>query len=377
MTLYNDILDDLHDRKLHFVVKIFPLYLCSYASHCFNLANQIHHIYSKHGQPVDTRVHIIMVAPPGWTKSFTLRTLIGDDNAVFADTGVDFGFEASMTGAGFIGSFSQSKDGVREEIPGAAQELAQGIMGIEEFSEITNMMQAQHSAELEGALLTVLDSGYARKRRAFGKISYQSFVSLWAGTQPTRLSLGSGFARRFAFIQIVPTPADRTVMKQLQIDGRYVVEPMKALTDLHDRIRLMRSDIDRIRHVDFDSALDQWFQDTDIEHYECRLYEALALGYALMTQSWDSRLYVSLTDELRSLLERQLEEKQAQLFGAEETAVVRTITSMGGKVEEMELMQVLARVQGIPSGRARELLSSLRRHRHIRIQGGVVWIGKT
>jgi hypothetical protein len=166
-------------------------------------------------------------------------------------------------------------------------------------------------------------------------------------------------------------------MKQLQIDGRYLVEPMKALTDLHDRIRFMRSDIDRIRHVDFDSALDQWFNDRDIEHYDCRLYESIALGYALMTHSWDNRLYVPFTDELRSLLERQLDERQAQLFGAEETAVVRTITSMGGKVDEMELRQVLARVQGIPPARARELLSSLRRERHIRIQGGVVWIGAT
>ncbi|GAH74472.1 unnamed protein product, partial [marine sediment metagenome] len=129
------------------------------------------------------------------------------DQAILLNSGIDNTMENMMTGAGFVGT-TKFKDGEKVKELGLAEERPAAIIGIEEFSAVTNMFKATHSGELDTALLGALDSGYCYKRLASGPIKYQTFVTLQTGVQPARFNLSSGLGRRLLFIEFIPTRKD-------------------------------------------------------------------------------------------------------------------------------------------------------------------------
>ena len=99
MNLYDRIINYLKSRGLVLVEEYIPYYLCSIGCHIANLLNHRCHkgcdhegcrwhrlrlngpdskgdFYHRFGNLVNTRLHILLVAPPGFSKSFfTLQFL--------------------------------------------------------------------------------------------------------------------------------------------------------------------------------------------------------------------------------------------------------------------------------------------------------------
>jgi len=160
----------------------------------FNLANQFREFHFIQGKLAQDRLHVYMIAPPGYTKSMLLQRFVQGPNSVLGCTGslgeiyhgnqvgsVKCGWEGSTTEAGFIGSYKAAQGGGHEQVLGAAHEHKYGVMGIDEFSALSNMMKMEHSMNLDNAMLLALDSGWCIKRLAAGKIEYLTQLTLMTG----------------------------------------------------------------------------------------------------------------------------------------------------------------------------------------------------
>lgn len=91
-----------------------------------------------------------MLAPPGFSKTFWLEQFLRGIQAILKGSSIDIGFEGAMTEAGFVGT-TKFVDGERRIIRGCAKVFCDAIVGIEEFSALTEMMKAQYSKQLDNS----------------------------------------------------------------------------------------------------------------------------------------------------------------------------------------------------------------------------------
>jgi len=138
MNVYDEALNLLKQRGIQFVDEFIPYYLASFGCHMFNLANQAHKFYHYFDVLPDMRLHVIMVAPPGFSKSFFLKHLLHKDYGLLANIGIPVTFEGRMTEAGWTGRLDSSGS----KTSGCAEIYARGIVGMEEFTALpSNALQ--------------------------------------------------------------------------------------------------------------------------------------------------------------------------------------------------------------------------------------------
>lgn len=90
------IMEELDSREAYKREIYAPYYVCSYATHCFNLANQKNEIYWESKRLPNMRLHVLFVSPAGYMKSYYLGTMGGDKYAIFKETGIQIGYEQSL-----------------------------------------------------------------------------------------------------------------------------------------------------------------------------------------------------------------------------------------------------------------------------------------
>lgn len=156
-----------------------PFFLSAIGAHLLNLENKERHILVEAGAILDTRIHLLMCAPPGFSKTFWLSQFLRGEHALLAHSGIDIAFEAAMTEAGFVGT-TRFVNGESVRTMGVAEEYGNAILGIEEFSALSEMMKQTYARQLDTALLGALDSGWVYKRLASGSIAYQTNISLFS-----------------------------------------------------------------------------------------------------------------------------------------------------------------------------------------------------
>jgi len=290
------------------------------------------------------RLHIMMVAPPGWIKSFTLKQLLDGPYSLFAGTKLDPHFEATMTEAGYVGTLRLGKEGEKVQVIGAAEEHKYSIIGCEEFSALAAMMLTSHSKSLDVAMLTGLESGWVRKRLAAGKIEYQTFHTLWAGTQPMRFDPTAGMTRRFIFLVKTPTQRDKRIIKDARIKGRYQRfsgDPVKHLRKLTDQLFTKIGNLDAIH---FENRLDKFIRSFQVPHYEDQLYERLALGYTIMSKPFEKELYVTLDENLKNLITHAHQWRNKLKRGLMSSQVITILRDHGGSMEVNKLRMELTNI---------------------------------
>ena len=82
--LYNEILKELEARNTAQWNKFPPYFIISAACHMFNVVNQTKKIYLESGFANNTRLHISMIAPQGFSKSFWLKQFL-DGTVLFLE----------------------------------------------------------------------------------------------------------------------------------------------------------------------------------------------------------------------------------------------------------------------------------------------------
>ncbi len=379
VNLYREAIEELDRRKIAHVREFAPFYISSLATHVFNIVNQSKHIYVEAGIPVNTRQHILFVTVPGFGKSFLLRQFLdAPEYSLVKGTDVECGFESSMTEAGLVGSIRPSTQpgGDPVKTMGLMSTDANAIIGIEEFSAITNAAVQEHNAGLDAALLTGLDSGMVRKRLANGKLEYQTNLTMWAGVQPARYNLSSGLGRRFLFLNFTPTGSDvkefkarRRAAKNVRVDVKVLNEFKKML---NIRFKEIRNNVTGIRYTqDFYVKMDK----LNVIHYEEPIYERIALGYWLMrAEALRGTIYISMEPELGRILDLEHVHRKKVKKGTQTEQVYALIKDQPRWIEK-DLLEYLLEFS-LDWDTSRNIVQNLIAYGNIHREGRDIVLGK-
>jgi hypothetical protein len=344
----------LRNRKLAFVDKFFPTYLCSIGTHLINIENKTRFIYFEHKIPADLRAHVFMVAPPGFMKSYILFQLLDPNFGILADcqesgfgteegkVGVGIGFEGAMTEAAWTGTIVSSGEGVAETTYGAAYEHRNNIVGIEEFSVIADVLKQAHSSTLGNQLLTSLDRGFLKKRLGRGKVFYQTQVTLWTGSQPARFDLSAGLPRRFYFIEFIPTKEEKTIIRTMRRMGQNVNPDTREKMEIRDSFIALCKKIKKVKHIIFDPSIHTFFDEFKMLHFEEPLYERIALGYTIMQDNFDETIMVKLTSDLKSLILQGMQWRRSIKLDSEINQIITLLKDEEGKMTVPDCLLALA-----------------------------------
>lgn len=303
--IYADVLKEIKRRNIQDADRFATFYMISYACHLFNLHNQDRHIYFLNGKIPSFRLHILFMAPPGYGKTMMLKLFSDKETGILHECGVTISREASMTGAGFVGTINKNPDGEIVQIEGAAGIHKRSIMTVDEFSGLVTAMNSGggNYSELKTQMLTALDSGDVDKRLALDGMSYHTNLTLWTGIQPMKSDLSDGLGRRLCFILSLPTKELRKKYKDARMTSGNIECHPDSLQYMRRKIGIWVGSFSMIEHVNFSEEFEQFLNTTlDVEHYEVDLYERIALGFTIVKYGCYTTINVELTDDLKKIL---------------------------------------------------------------------------
>ena len=326
--LFDMVLEEFEYRKCAHT-DIYPAHFtCSLGAHIFNLVNQEIEIISSNSIPIDTRIHIMFVAPPGFSKTFWLEQYLRGAWSLLEDTSIMHGFEGSTTEAGFVGS-ADMKDGEAFITPGLANIYKYGVVGFEEFSALAAMMKSQHSRQLDAALLLALDRGYVVKRLRAGKIAYKTNVTVWCGTQPSRFDLTSGLGRRFYYLMLIPNREDRKLIRDAMWRGYNVRMNKNRTANIRGKIDQLYDDLMRLKRVEMSAHIRPFLQKMKMNHYEEPLFIRLLIGYKVATGDFDKTMVLDLDDRIKDMMVQERIWRREIMRGPELTECVMVLREHG------------------------------------------------
>ena len=374
MTLFDEILSVLRSRKIAFVERLCRVYICSVGAHLINLENKQRKFYLVMGRIADLRVHIFFIAPSGVFKSEILYQLNDDDTGVISGTRMGTAFEGGMTAASFVGTVKLGKDGEAEIETGAAWIHRRNIIGIEEFAEITNMMKQIYNVQMADALLTALDKGWVRKRLARSGekgIHYPTNLTLWTGSQPTRLDLGAGIGRRFYMQEFIPMRKEREIISVKRREGRGVSTSPQRVMRIKNMLEQIIDKVQHIERISFTAQFDAFLQGFNLIHFEEELFERIGIGYNVMLGDFDEELVIRLTPELREIIEQGVAERKSVKMGSDINQIIYTLQDFDGEMTISEMIYEMANFS-IDGRAAYKLIMSARDSGRCNVQGDVI-----
>jgi len=336
------------------VDKFVPFFCSSIGCHLANMENKKREFYIRQGSVQDLRMHIFFVAPPGFSKTLMLKSFLGNSNerssnynyeddeydsfnstidltdkSVLSRSPVGTAFEGVMNEASYVGTIKQDGNDVKI-IKGAAFQHRYSILGVDEFSVLSDTMSLSYGKNLDKALLTTLDDGYVKKRLSLGSIQYTTQLTLWSGSQPMRFDLSSGIGRRFFFIYFIPTKKEEEMIKDMSRRENQKLPSEKILRKISDDIELMKANISKIKNISFDESVYDILDKFDVPHFEEELFRRLAIGYKLAsTENIDKNLVISMDDELKSLFKKEANWRKEIKKGPEVSQVIRILEDRG------------------------------------------------
>ena len=373
MDIIEAIRDELVNRKTALADRFSHVYTASVGYHLWNQVNQVKQIYYEQGRLRNTRLHIIMVAPPGFMKSYLIEQFLDGTHALLHDSGIDLSFMDIVTEAGLIGTIKHGAEGNVMIEQGAAHRHMYGIIGCDEFSGITAMMKQGHSATLDPALLKLLDSGSIEKSLAAGELKYTSHFTFWASTQPMRFELYGGLFRRFLPIEFVPTEYEKDLIRQHRRMGRNQRPSDVNLRNLRSAIKELPEKMGRIRDVIFDPAMDKFFdkKKSIVPHFEEIVYERFAVGYTIMKGNFNETLQLVFDKEMEAHMEKLIDWRLQLKRGSASSQVMRILNQNHGTLKEADLKQELLDF-GMTWSDSTMLLSEMVRDRFITRSGDTI-----
>jgi len=368
---------DLESRNAYKREIYAPYYICSFATHVFNLMNQTREIYWEGKKLPNMRLHILFVAPPGFMKTYYMSVMGADRYSIFGQCGVKMGSEQAMTEAGLIGTFNNIA-GMAVEQEGAARALAKGVLMIDEFSAITNALKVQYNSQMDSQLLAALDHGHVNKRLGSGKIEYQTNFTLWAGVQPARYDLTSGLGRRMCFLLFLPVRLDNDRLLEAMHIARNVKPNITEVNALWDKIEQWRKRMDIIEEVVYDDDVFNMYKKLGIFSYESSYFDRLILGWHLATYGPDKKIHISTKHkELEEMILREKRWRDDIAQGVDYIQLLKMIQVYGAEVDGCVTITRATLVQeGIMVGwnaqQIYEMLSEMHKYNLIIIKGSSI-----
>ena len=287
-----------------------------------------HTFFTPGRVPLDLRLNLLTVAPPGGGKSLYLDYFLDPVVGFLAETPFKCLRFTKLTSAGFIGSFYQGNKGIPVLVPGDAQKYPNAIMGLDEISGMLRVRQ-DYDADLLDTLLQVLDRGEVHKRTAMGEIQFQTYLTVWGGSQPSptedRVNLTYGMGRRFLIMRVGRTKEeDMRVVENRRKHS--VAEPNQSLLGL---IRKQIKDLYeecRIENMTFSDDYQEFKSKLGLRSVDDEMVDRLAIGWAVMSDyDGEDSLYVGLDPRLREMILLALNWKYANLIWGHKVDVFRIL----------------------------------------------------
>lgn len=306
MDLIQEAVDILAEREIAYAERFVPYMVASYGCHRFNLVNRYEtQAYMFQGRTPDVRSQMLFTAPPGWSKSLYIRSLLSRGYGLFRLGDIPMRFATSVTEAAWTGSVDGAGANA-VEAEGLAKKMRRGIVGMEEFAAITTVMKQEHSKHLEQALAMSLFGGHVQKDLKNLTIDYHTDITLWAGNQVLKFDLGGGLFRRFFHIFWVPRLEEAEVIAEKIWTGDNVQLNLARLNNYRTEVDTMNERLKGVEHVSFDVNLREKLR--GIAHFEQLLYKNFSLGYTIMCDTdLGDELHVELTPKLEEYLTSAIE----------------------------------------------------------------------
>jgi hypothetical protein len=302
------ILSESARRNIMWSENYLPFYICSIACHIFSMVNKKAGIYTEGASVPNTRLHILMSAFPGFGKTYFLKQFLDSKKYSYVkDSGVKGLFKSGkMSEAGFVGTVSKDNEGIQHITYGFCHPDKEGdsIMGFEEFSTVTSSFKQDFNAGLDNAILTALDTGMVGKDLGGGGIAYETNLTAWAGVQPARFDLGSGFARRLVFTALYPSIADIRTLRESRRKAKNIKIDITALKNIRLGIGQKKQEItSNLKKITFSEEFYCTMDDYENMPYDDDLFERVAIGYHLMrTDRIGDQLYITMDSELSRIM---------------------------------------------------------------------------
>ncbi len=266
----------------------------------------------KFGQVPDLRLHVMHVAPSGFSKDmfmdFFTNHRYGFLNLAPHKQIVPNIKLLRTTEAGYAGSINEKG----EKLPGLAKKYCAGLIAIPEYHIITAEGKMQYSSQIEDELLEVLEKGELNKNMAKTSLSYYSYHTLWAGTQPgIRFDVSSGLGRRLNFFVHTPSPEEMEEYTNAQKSGYDKSDQPRVIGDYVSKIRSYVRTLWENARLITDIQFTQDYKDFRdkvqiVKHTDLSLLDNLAMGYNFMVnfRSGDKTpiLKVEIDDRLKLLM---------------------------------------------------------------------------
>ncbi|MCK9459899.1 MAG: hypothetical protein M0R80_09705 [Proteobacteria bacterium] len=293
-------MQEMEDRKLYLYNVYAPFYICSYAMHHMNLLNRKidiitgkrEAVYWEAGDIPELREHNLFISPSGFMKTTYLRAF----NSIFKSSGTDMVFKSGMTESALVGSVTTNRDG--EQIPhfGIAEIHANDIIMIDEFTTITGSTRAVYNATLISRLLEILDGGHISKDLAAGGRTYDTFLTLWAGIQPSHYEGASGLFRRFCPLIFLPTRYDNTAMLQMKQQMSNIRENETNINSISTSVVNWKEKFNSIESIEFATEVYSLHQELNLFQFETNVFNNLLLGYHLAKYGPEPHIKVEAHD---------------------------------------------------------------------------------
>lgn len=334
------ILKELRDAGCCHVDRFPKFYNCSIGSHLLNIHNKANHVYFLGRRIPDLRNNIMFVAPPGGEKTFWQEQYLRGAQAILLDSGIEGVMKGAMTEAGFVGT-KRFDGGKSVEVSGICRNHQFSIIGVEEFSAVTEMLRQEHSKSLDPALLGALDSGWVYKDLAAGPIAYETYLTLWVGTQPARFDLRGGMARRFIFIYFVPTRADLYALKMARRNAKNKRFNPTRTDRIRTEIKLLKEKIAGIQKITFDPKVYRLYDRNKFIYWEEQLYDHLLMGYLVMKGKFDNELYVTIDETSEKFLLEEGHYRDTIRRGSEFAEILLIMREHDGVMKRYKLKEEL------------------------------------
>ena len=323
-------LEEMRRRNAVHADRYLPFYLSSMILHRLNIANQKKPFYTEESGPYNLRMHVLYLSPTGGGKTYWVKNLGRQTNALFRNT-IPISYKGSMTAAAFTGTLKFGSDGKVVPIDGIAKKCQEHVVMIEEFHSTLKSMDRPHGDDLENHFLTALDSGWVFRDLAAGDIAFQTHVTLIAASQFTRIKTSSGMLRRFIVVSFKPTREDMMKLRIARRLRRKLIYTEQKTLIIRKYFMELGEDILEIEGIAFeedkiDAFFDKLSETHFMPHYDEDIYERFLIGLNLIMQR-DIGTYpvITITPAMEDYIKMAVQWRHEALMGSELSLSLSTI----------------------------------------------------
>lgn len=333
MNLWDETYEHI-DRSMLFADELAVPFLVSVGAHIGNLRQNERFlkpdsgrepIWFVNGRPEDLRVPVLTVAPPGFSKSHTMKPFIGKEGILPFPTK----FEGPISEAGLVGSIRQGEDGA-DETRGLAWHYRNGIVAFNEMSNIIGVQEQEKNAKLINQFMEMISEGEVSKTLLAGTVTYHTFITPWGGTQPARLDTSSGVGRRFLFSMKSWTGADKSALIDIrgdrELEGRW---DMLATQRIKTQLMDLMVNFDPSEIVVPDDTFD-WLKNICKNHLQLGLMEKVLLGRAVLEQGDQDVITLNIDEEQKLMVKNMLLDIERVSIGSDRSLLIQVLDVLPG-----------------------------------------------